>query len=46
MLFHNHFDFLDASGYEFDEAGKSLVQKEQQELLMKMFAVSTPKLYT
>ncbi|XP_033887118.3 WD repeat and HMG-box DNA-binding protein 1-like [Acipenser ruthenus] len=40
MLFHNHFDFLDASGYEFDEAGKSLVQKEQQELLMKMFALS------
>ncbi|MBN3298796.1 WDHD1 protein, partial [Amia calva] len=40
VLFHNHFDFLAASGYEFDEVAKSQAQKEQQELLMKMFALS------
>ncbi|XP_015206147.2 WD repeat and HMG-box DNA-binding protein 1 [Lepisosteus oculatus] len=40
VLFHNHFDFLARSGYEFDEATKNQAEKEQQELLMKMFALS------
>lgn len=40
VLFHNHYSFLSASGYEIDEDGQSQSQKEQQELLMKMFAVS------
>ncbi|KAJ8341132.1 hypothetical protein SKAU_G00334230 [Synaphobranchus kaupii] len=40
MLFHNHFDVLSSSGYEVSEEGRSQVQKEQQELLMKMFALS------
>ncbi|XP_036398840.1 WD repeat and HMG-box DNA-binding protein 1 [Megalops cyprinoides] len=40
VLFHNHFDFLSSSGYEIDEEGKNQAQKEQQELLMKMFALS------
>lgn len=41
VLFHNHYSFLSSSGYEIDEDGRSQSQKEQQELLMKMFAVST-----
>uniref|UniRef100_A0A8C9Z0N8 WD repeat and HMG-box DNA-binding protein 1 n=1 Tax=Sander lucioperca TaxID=283035 RepID=A0A8C9Z0N8_SANLU len=40
VLFHNHFSFLSSSGYEIDEDGQSQTQKEQQELLMKMFALS------
>ncbi|XP_067847686.1 WD repeat and HMG-box DNA-binding protein 1 isoform X2 [Heptranchias perlo] len=40
VLFHNHFDYLAANSYEFDEAAKTQVLKEQQELLMKMFALS------
>lgn len=40
VLFHNHYSFLSSSGYEIDEDGQSQSQKEQQELLMKMFAVS------
>ncbi|XP_037104010.1 WD repeat and HMG-box DNA-binding protein 1 isoform X2 [Syngnathus acus] len=40
MLFHNHYSFLSSSGYEVDEVGQSQSQKEQQELLMKMFALS------
>ncbi|XP_064177418.1 WD repeat and HMG-box DNA-binding protein 1 isoform X1 [Anguilla rostrata] len=40
VLFHNHFDFLSSSGYEVSEEGRSHTQKEQQELLMKMFALS------
>ncbi|KAI1895287.1 hypothetical protein AGOR_G00104740 [Albula goreensis] len=40
VLFHNHFDFLSSSGYEIDEEAKNQAQKEQQELLMKMFALS------
>ena len=40
VLFHNHYSFLSSSGYEVDEDGQSQSQKEQQELLMKMFAVS------
>lgn len=40
VLFENHFGFLSASGYEVDEEAQTRSQKEQQELLMKMFAVS------
>ncbi|XP_028999751.1 WD repeat and HMG-box DNA-binding protein 1 isoform X2 [Betta splendens] len=40
VLFHNHFSFLSSSGYEIDEEGQNQSQKEQQELLMKMFALS------
>ncbi|KAA0710958.1 DNA-binding protein 1 Acidic nucleoplasmic [Triplophysa tibetana] len=40
VLFHNHFDFLSSNGYEIDSEGQSRAQKEQQELLMKMFALS------
>ncbi|KAM3625824.1 uncharacterized protein V6R79_018136 [Siganus canaliculatus] len=40
MLFHNHYSFLSSSGYEIDEDKQSHSQKEQQELLMKMFALS------
>ncbi|XP_061594098.1 WD repeat and HMG-box DNA-binding protein 1 [Cololabis saira] len=40
VLFHNHHDFLSSSGYELDEDAHSQSQKEQQELLMKMFALS------
>lgn len=40
VLFHNHYSFLSASGYEIDEEGQSRSQREEQELLMKMFAVS------
>uniref|UniRef100_A0A8C4SQK5 WD repeat and HMG-box DNA-binding protein 1 n=1 Tax=Erpetoichthys calabaricus TaxID=27687 RepID=A0A8C4SQK5_ERPCA len=40
VLFHKHLDFLEASGYEIDETAKNQAQKEQQELLMKMFALS------
>uniref|UniRef100_UPI00398E4678 WD repeat and HMG-box DNA-binding protein 1 n=1 Tax=Pristiophorus japonicus TaxID=55135 RepID=UPI00398E4678 len=40
VLFHNHFDYLAANSYEFDEAAKNQVLKQQQELLMKMFALS------
>ncbi|XP_023261593.1 WD repeat and HMG-box DNA-binding protein 1 [Seriola lalandi dorsalis] len=40
VLFHNHYSFLSSSGYEIDEDGQSKSQKEQQELLMKMFALS------
>ncbi|KAM4630148.1 WD repeat and HMG-box DNA-binding protein 1 [Polymixia lowei] len=39
-LFQNHYNFLSTSGYEVDEEGHSQAQKEQQELLMKMFALS------
>nr|XP_015809211.2 WD repeat and HMG-box DNA-binding protein 1 [Nothobranchius furzeri] len=40
ILFHNHHSFLSSSGYEVDEESRSQSQKEQQELLMKMFALS------
>lgn len=40
VLFHNHYSFLSSSGYEIDEDAQNQSQKEQQELLMKMFAVS------
>ncbi|XP_039982137.1 WD repeat and HMG-box DNA-binding protein 1 isoform X2 [Xiphias gladius] len=39
-LFHNHYSFLSSSGYEIDEDAQSKSQKGQQELLMKMFALS------
>ncbi|KAJ3594117.1 hypothetical protein NHX12_006449 [Muraenolepis orangiensis] len=40
MLLQNHYGFLSSSGYEIDEEGQNQAQKEQQELLMKMFALS------
>ncbi|MCJ8737169.1 hypothetical protein PDJAM_G00020940 [Pangasius djambal] len=40
VLFHNHFGFLLSSGYETDEESQRQQEKEQQELLMKMFALS------
>ncbi|KAL2076814.1 hypothetical protein ACEWY4_027590 [Coilia grayii] len=40
VLFQNHYGFLSSSGYEIDEEGQSQAHKEQQELLMKMFALS------
>uniref|UniRef100_A0A3P9A527 WD repeat and HMG-box DNA-binding protein 1 n=1 Tax=Esox lucius TaxID=8010 RepID=A0A3P9A527_ESOLU len=40
VLLQNHFGFLSSSGYEIDEEAQSRAQKEQQELLMKMFALS------
>lgn len=41
VVFHNHVDYLSKNGYELDESAKSQAVKEQQELLMKLFAVST-----
>ncbi|XP_075868884.1 WD repeat and HMG-box DNA-binding protein 1 [Nelusetta ayraudi] len=40
VLFHNHYNFLLSSGYEIDEDGQTQSQKEQKELLLKMFALS------
>ncbi|XP_056881392.1 WD repeat and HMG-box DNA-binding protein 1 [Takifugu flavidus] len=40
VLFRNHYSFLSSSGYEIDEEGQSRSEKEEQELLMKMFALS------
>ncbi|XP_029354075.1 WD repeat and HMG-box DNA-binding protein 1 isoform X2 [Echeneis naucrates] len=40
VLFHNYYSFLSSSGYEIDEDEQNKSQKEQQELLMKMFALS------
>uniref|UniRef100_A0AAX7TQ28 WD repeat and HMG-box DNA-binding protein 1 n=1 Tax=Astatotilapia calliptera TaxID=8154 RepID=A0AAX7TQ28_ASTCA len=40
VLFHDHYSFLSSSGYEIDEDAQNQSQKEQQELLMKMFALS------
>ncbi|NXP03494.1 WDHD1 protein, partial [Thinocorus orbignyianus] len=40
VVFHNHMDYLAKNGYELDEAAKSQAVKEQQELLMKLFALS------
>ncbi|XP_009291161.1 WD repeat and HMG-box DNA-binding protein 1 isoform X1 [Danio rerio] len=40
MLFHNHYGFLSSSGYEIDSESQAQAEKEQQELLMKMFALS------
>jgi len=43
VVFHNHVDYLSKNGYELDENAKSQSVKEQQELLMKLFAVSMSK---
>ncbi|XP_077569756.1 WD repeat and HMG-box DNA-binding protein 1 [Stigmatopora nigra] len=40
VLFHDHYSFLSSHGYEVDEVGQNEAQKEQQALLMKMFALS------
>ncbi|KAG8434777.1 hypothetical protein GDO86_012937, partial [Hymenochirus boettgeri] len=40
LIFTNYFDYLSKHGYECDENVKTEAQKEQQELLMKMFALS------
>ncbi|XP_030340603.1 WD repeat and HMG-box DNA-binding protein 1 [Strigops habroptila] len=40
VVFHNHVDYLTKNGYELDESAKSQAVKEQQELLMKLFALS------
>ncbi|KAL7872791.1 hypothetical protein AOLI_G00118620 [Acnodon oligacanthus] len=40
VLFHNHFSFLSSSGYEVNEESQRQQEKEQQEALMKMFALS------
>ncbi|XP_006120180.2 WD repeat and HMG-box DNA-binding protein 1 [Pelodiscus sinensis] len=40
ILFHNHVDYLSKNGYEYDENAKNEAAKEQQELLMKLFALS------
>uniref|UniRef100_A0A8D0Z1D5 WD repeat and HMG-box DNA-binding protein 1 n=1 Tax=Sus scrofa TaxID=9823 RepID=A0A8D0Z1D5_PIG len=40
VLFHNHLDYLAKSGYEYEESTKNQAIKEQQELLMKMLALS------
>ncbi|NWX13891.1 WDHD1 protein, partial [Aegotheles bennettii] len=40
VVFHNHVDYLSKNGYELDGNAKSQSVKEQQELLMKLFALS------
>ncbi|KAM9290855.1 WD repeat and HMG-box DNA-binding protein 1 [Morus bassanus] len=40
VVFHNHMDYLSKNGYEIDENTKNQSVKEQQELLMKLFALS------
>ncbi|XP_037359278.1 WD repeat and HMG-box DNA-binding protein 1 [Talpa occidentalis] len=40
VLFHNHLDYLAKNGYEYKESTKNQAIKEQQELLMKMLALS------
>ncbi|POI32056.1 hypothetical protein CIB84_004190, partial [Bambusicola thoracicus] len=40
VVFHNYVDYLSKNGYELDENVKSQPVKEQQELLMKLFALS------
>ncbi|XP_017692300.1 PREDICTED: WD repeat and HMG-box DNA-binding protein 1 isoform X1 [Lepidothrix coronata] len=40
VVFQNHVDYLSKNGYEFDESAKNQAVKEQQELLMKLFALS------
>ncbi|XP_008570911.1 PREDICTED: WD repeat and HMG-box DNA-binding protein 1 isoform X2 [Galeopterus variegatus] len=40
VLFHSHLDYLAKNGYEYEESTKNQATKEQQELLMKMFALS------
>ncbi|KAH0620251.1 hypothetical protein JD844_020349 [Phrynosoma platyrhinos] len=40
ILFHNYLDYLSQNGYEHDESVKGRAVQEQQNLLMKMFALS------
>ncbi|NXK02476.1 WDHD1 protein, partial [Herpetotheres cachinnans] len=40
VVFLNHVDYLAKNGYELNENAKSQSVKEQQELLMKLFALS------
>lgn len=40
VVFNHHIDYLSQNDYECDESVKSQTLKEQQELLMKMFALS------
>uniref|UniRef100_A0A670HTC5 WD repeat and HMG-box DNA-binding protein 1 n=1 Tax=Podarcis muralis TaxID=64176 RepID=A0A670HTC5_PODMU len=40
VLFHRYLDYLSQNGYEHDESVKSQATQEQQNLLMKMFALS------
>ncbi|OXB53774.1 hypothetical protein ASZ78_012292 [Callipepla squamata] len=40
VVFHNYVDYLSKNGYELDENAQSQPVKEQQELLMKLFALS------
>ncbi|XP_048218905.1 LOW QUALITY PROTEIN: WD repeat and HMG-box DNA-binding protein 1 [Perognathus longimembris pacificus] len=40
IIFHNHLDYLAKNGYEYEESIKNQAIKEQQELLMKMLALS------
>ncbi|KAM6459426.1 WD repeat and HMG-box DNA-binding protein 1 isoform 1-T2 [Liasis olivaceus] len=40
VLFHNYLDYLSQNGYEHDESVKGRAVQEQQNLLMKMFALS------
>ncbi|XP_029453292.1 WD repeat and HMG-box DNA-binding protein 1 [Rhinatrema bivittatum] len=40
VVFSSHLDYLSKNEYEYDENYKNQMTKEQQELLMKMFALS------
>ncbi|KAL8168703.1 UNVERIFIED_CONTAM: WD repeat and HMG-box DNA binding-domain containing protein 1 [Gekko kuhli] len=40
VLFHNYLEYLSRNGYECDESAKGRATQEQQNLLMKMFALS------
>ncbi|XP_062061076.1 WD repeat and HMG-box DNA-binding protein 1 isoform X2 [Lepus europaeus] len=40
VIFHSHIDYLAKNGYEYEESTKNQAVKEQQELLMKMLALS------
>ncbi|KAK7801357.1 hypothetical protein U0070_003642 [Myodes glareolus] len=40
VLFHNYLDYLAKNGYEYEESTRNQAVKEQQELLMKMLALS------
>lgn len=40
-MFHNHLDYLAKNNYEYEESTKNQAIKQQQELLIKMLAVST-----
>lgn len=41
MLFSGHLDHLAAEGYDVDDTVRSQALMPQQEMLMKMFAVSS-----